>query len=67
MNRDECLFSRVLWIASSEDGTQLAMKLAQTVPILIFNRVMQFGISAATPNFLGRFVILLSLNIQICG
>jgi hypothetical protein len=41
MNRDECRLMCVLWMANSEDGTQLTMKLAQTVAILTFNRVMQ--------------------------
>jgi len=40
MNRDECSLSFVLCMASSEGSPQLTMKLAQTLAILTFLRVV---------------------------
>jgi hypothetical protein len=42
-------------MASSEDGTQLTMKLAQTVAILTFNQVMQVWNISGDTKFTGVF------------
>jgi len=67
MNRDECSLSCVLCMANSDDSPQLTMKLAQTVAILNFLRVVNIWNTSGDTNFSGFFVILLSLNVQMLG
>lgn len=55
MNRDECNLSCVLCMANSEGSPQLTMKLAQTVAILTFLRVVHIWNISGDTNFFGPF------------
>ena len=55
MNRDECNLSCVLCMASNEDSPQLTVKLAQTVAILTFLRVVHIWNINGDTTFSGSF------------